>query len=85
MMAIHCHLKDADVDIAKTAVAAAETKPTTLIGEDTNLLILLLYYCKEEGKSLHLWLHCGPKVFNIICTEQVFGSEMCTHCYSFMP
>lgn len=35
---------DADVDIVKAAVKASEHHPTTLIGEDTDLLILLLYY-----------------------------------------
>ena len=35
---------DADVDIVKAAVAVASSKSTTVVGEDTDLLVLLLYY-----------------------------------------
>ena len=45
---------DAVVDIVKTAV---ETSPlqhtTTLIGEDTSLLVLLLYYAQGEVMNLY--------------------------------
>ena len=41
-----CHVVhtkgDVDVDIVRAAVLAAESKPTSLIGEDTDLLVLLL-------------------------------------------
>ena len=40
---------DADVKIAKTAVEESLTKNVTLIGEDTDLLVLLLYHCVEES------------------------------------
>ena len=43
---------DADVDIAKAAVEASHHHSTTLIGEDTDPLILLLYYVQSEGKDL---------------------------------
>lgn len=46
--AADCHVLqaegDADVLIAKTAVASAADSPTTLIGEDTDLLVLLIYH-----------------------------------------
>ena len=35
---------DADVGIFKAAVAVASSKSTTVVGEDTDLLVLLLYY-----------------------------------------
>ena len=35
---------DADVDIVKTAVAVASSKYTTVVVEDIDLLVLLLYY-----------------------------------------
>ena len=35
---------DADLDIVKEAVAMSAYKSTTLIGEDTDLLVLLLYH-----------------------------------------
>ena len=34
---------DADVDIVEAAVSSSMTKSTTLIGEDTDLLVLLLF------------------------------------------
>ena len=40
---------DADLKIAKTAVEESLTKNVTLIGEDTDLLVLLLYYCVEKS------------------------------------
>lgn len=42
--------RDADVDIVRSAVDAYST---TLIGEDTDLLVLLLYYAQEVGKGLY--------------------------------
>ena len=35
---------DADVDIVKTAINMSALRPTTLIGEDTDLLDLLLFH-----------------------------------------
>jgi len=35
---------DADVLIALTAVESSHTRPTILLGEDTDLLVLLLYH-----------------------------------------
>jgi hypothetical protein len=43
---------DADVDIAKTAVASAVVTPTTVIAEDTDLLVLLLYWCDVKNCRL---------------------------------
>ena len=34
----------ADVEIAKAAINMSAFKPTTLVGEDTDLLVLLLYH-----------------------------------------
>ena len=44
---------DADEDIGKAAVEACRFHSTTLIGEDTDLLILLLYYVKPNRKDLY--------------------------------
>lgn len=43
---------DLDVEIVTTAVESAVTHSTTLIGEDTDLLILLLFYAKASDKDL---------------------------------
>jgi len=44
---------DADVDIALAAVSASDYHSTTLVGEDTDLLVLLLYYAKPGNKQLY--------------------------------
>ncbi|KAK6176032.1 hypothetical protein SNE40_014396 [Patella caerulea] len=52
----NCHVVqakgDADFDIVKAAVTMSTTKSTTLIGEDTDLLILLLYH-GVDSKELY--------------------------------
>jgi 5'-3' exonuclease len=73
---------DADVDIAKAAVSTASVHTTTLIGEDTDLLILLLHYAEIDGKPLYFRSDTQsrglPKVYNINCLKQSLGSELCT-------
>ncbi|KAG1659992.1 Ester hydrolase C11orf54 [Nymphon striatum] len=73
---------DADVDITKTAVNIANVHSTTLIGEDTNLLVLLLHYCEMDGKPLYFrsdkQSRGVPKVYNISWIKRLLGSEMCT-------
>ena len=44
---------DADVYIVKAAVEASHIHSTTLIGEDTDLLVLLLYHAKTCSKGLY--------------------------------
>ncbi|KAG1669042.1 Tryptophan 5-hydroxylase 2 [Nymphon striatum] len=72
---------DADVDIAKTAVNIANVHSTTLIGEDTDLLVLLLHYCEMDGKPLYFrsdkQSRGVPKVYNISWIKRLLGSEMC--------
>ena len=46
--------EDADVDIVKAALETSHLHTTTLIGEDTDLLVLLLHYHeKPHWKSLY--------------------------------
>ena len=42
---------DADVLIVKTAVDSAVTHPTVLVGDDTDLLVLLCYHTKADGND----------------------------------
>ena len=42
-------LGDADVDIVQAAVRSSLLHTTTLIGEDTDLLVLLLYYAQSDN------------------------------------
>ena len=44
---------DADVDIVTTAVETSLRHTTTLIGEDTDLLVLLLYYAQGEVMNIY--------------------------------
>lgn len=52
-----CHVihaeGDADVDIVKAAITMSSYKSTTLIGEDTDLLVLLLYLGAKDCKDLY--------------------------------
>ena len=45
---------DADVLIAKTAIDISVDENVVVIGEDTDLLILLLHYCDETNKEVFL-------------------------------
>ena len=40
---------DADLLIVKTAVESAQTNTTVLVGDDTDLLVLLCYHASEDG------------------------------------
>ena len=48
---VHCK-GDADLDIVKTAVLSAKVNATVVIGEDTDLLVLLCYYSKLEDHRI---------------------------------
>jgi hypothetical protein len=43
---------DADVMIAKTSIILAENYPTIIIGEDTDVLVLLLFH-SSANTTLH--------------------------------
>ena len=46
-------LKDANVDIIKAAVEESYRRSANLIGEDTDLLVVLLYFAKLDCKDLY--------------------------------
>ena len=78
---------DADVDIVKTAVETSLQNTTTLIGEDTDLLVLLLYYA--QGEVMNLYFRSDkPKadgtieVYHITRIQEVPGHEMCSQLMS---
>lgn len=43
---------DADVDIVRAAVSSSRNATTTVIGEDTDLLILLLYHASVQNHGV---------------------------------
>ncbi|KAA0201837.1 hypothetical protein HAZT_HAZT011856 [Hyalella azteca] len=81
-----CHVLqaegDADVLIAKTAVECANECSTTVIREDTDLLILLIFITNPESEALYLQSDKkkGKKfrVWDIHWFQRSVGPEMCT-------
>ena len=71
---------DADVDIVKVAIRASQHQPTTLIGEDTDLLILLLYYAETNNRGHYFRSDKSkvPKVYDISKMKQVLGRDLCS-------
>ena len=73
---------DADVDIVKTAVDISHQHSTTLIGEDTDLLILLLYYADTDPDIKDLYFHpektCATKVHDINRLKAIIGPDICS-------
>ena len=70
---------DADVEIAKAAVTKSTFKSTTLVGEDTNLLPLLLYYA-EASKCTELYFRLDKvktNVYNIKVFKKILGEAVC--------
>ena len=71
---------DADLQIVLTAVQCSNSKPTILIGEDTDLLVLLCHY--TEADSYPVYLHHRPKLnkndsWNIHELQSHLGKEIC--------
>ena len=88
-----CHViqaeGDADVDIVKAAVSMSGYKSTTLIGEDTDLLILLLYHATLKD-SHELYFRSDKTrnktkqyVYNINVLKQILGDDLCTDLHAF--
>ena len=70
---------DADVIIVKTAVESANLYSTTLIGEDTDLLILLLYHATKQSKDLYFYSDSQSKeikVYDINIIKSALGEEL---------
>ena len=70
---------DADVDIAKAAINMSAMRPTTLIGEDTDLLVLLLFHT-DVSKCTELYFlsdKVKSHVYNIKVLKQVLGEAVC--------
>lgn len=75
---------DADVLIALTAIESAKTKPTVLLGEDTDLLVLLLHHADVTSNSLIFKsgnvskVNTHIKIWDILKTKLLLGEELCT-------
>ena len=78
-----CHViqaeGDADVDIVKAAVTMSTTRSTTLIGEDTDLLMLLLYHGNLDSKDIFFRSDKGKSfVYDIKVLKALLGTDVCT-------
>ena len=71
---------DADLDIVKAAVAMSEHISATLIGEDTDLLVLLLYHAPtNDCKHLYFRSDKGtPNVYNITVLKRLLCDDVCS-------
>ena len=91
-----CHVTqspgDADVDIVKAAVERSHHCTTTLVGEDTDLLILLLHYSRTDNEVIYFRSDANKqlkerKVYNITLLKETLGKNLCDellfiHAYS---
>ena len=79
------HAKDnADVLIEMTAVASARHKETLLIGDDTDLLVLLLHHAEMDGHEVFLKPEPNKsaqqnKIWCIRQSKQLLGPDVCDH------
>ena len=72
---------DAGVDIVKAAVEESQKQSTTVIGEDTDLLVLLLFYADPDTRDLYFRSDKSKdiKVYHINLIKKVLGSNLCSH------
>ncbi|KAK6172757.1 hypothetical protein SNE40_016353 [Patella caerulea] len=73
---------DADLLIAQTAVNSAAKKATTVIGEDTDLLVLLCFHADPHSHGLFLRSEGGKntkslRIWNINWLQITLGPEVC--------
>ena len=81
---------DADLLIVQKSVESATMSTTILVGDDTDLLILLCYHSSlhshrvffqpEPKKSTN-----NPRAWNIQVVKEPLGPEICTHMLFCMP
>ena len=73
---------DADLTIVQTAVKLSEETEIVVVGEDTDLLVLLIYHSKESSKTIYMKSDVKVKslklrkVWNISKTKQVIGCQI---------
>ena len=80
---VHHAAGDADRLIVKKAVELSETTDTILVGEDTDLLVLLLHYASQNTRKTFLCPEPKQnatrksKVWDIQLCQQALGSDVC--------
>ena len=80
---------DADVLIVKTAISCSEKSDTVVIGEDTDLLVLLCHHVPLENFNVYFWSEGknisskAVKCWDIKKTKVVLGESVC-RCLPFL-
>ena len=74
---------DADCLIVETAIERSTSGKTVLVGDDTDLLILLLHHAKPNGHNLFLCNQgkrgLSGKLWNIQAIQEHLGVQTCRH------
>ena len=88
----HSATRDADVDIVKATVERTRHCTTTLVGEDTDLLILLLHYSRTDNEIIYFRSDASKqskehRVNHINLLKETLGDDVCNellfvHAYS---
>ena len=73
---------DADLLIVKTAVESPRTSTTVLVGDDTDLLVLLCYHASEDGYDLYFRPEPkanarGARAWHVKKVKEKLGKEVC--------
>ena len=74
---------DADFIIVQTAVGSAEKDQTVLVGENTDLLVLLCHYASLNANNIYLKpekkrnAKTAPKVWDLKETKLKLGADLC--------
>ena len=79
--------QDTDLLIVQTTIASAQTKDTILVGDDTDLLVLLLHHADIDSNDIVLSpentkASNASKTKNVWCIKQckaLLGSKLCEH------
>lgn len=74
--------EDADCLIVETAIELADQSNVTVVGEDTDVLVLLLFHVKQHHKSVIFRSDITrrvkpPKTWDINRTKAILGDELC--------
>ncbi|KAJ8043143.1 hypothetical protein HOLleu_10106 [Holothuria leucospilota] len=71
---------DADLMIVKRAVECANDGSTVVVGEDTDLLVLLCYHASATSHDIYFMSEKSKqKIWDIKKTKSVLGMETCNH------
>jgi len=76
---VPCHTWQRVMQIVKAAVTVCISCSTTLIKENSDLLVLLLYYYNINRRDLYFRSDKGnPTVYNVRDLKQLLGEDICT-------